>query len=104
MVLLQEKGDEEMKEYLEKVMFGQRIVNVINKGNMDYRLLYRGAKSLMRGNFEEWTTNPMCSVSGHHGVLRFAFIISVSGMMLKRGAGRETALQFVKARICGEAR
>lgn len=103
-VLLQEKGDEAMEECVENCVFRQRIVNVINEGNMDERFSNKGAKSLMRGKYEEWTTNSMCSLGGHHGVLRFAFTNSVSGMMLQRGAGGETTLQFVKARICVEAR
>lgn len=79
-VPLQEKDEEMMKEFEEKGMFRQRTVNVINKGNLDARFSFRDADSLMRGEYEEWTTNPMCSVGGHHGALRFDFTNSITGI------------------------
>lgn len=91
---LQEKDEEMMAEVEQKGMFRQRTVNVINKSNLDARFLFRDVDSLMRGEYEEWTTNPMCSVGGIRGALRFDFTNSITGIKVASDLTEKVELGF----------
>lgn len=102
-VPLQKKDEDLMKEMEEKDMFRQRTVNVINEGNLDARFLYREKpQDLLRGEYEEWTSNPICSLSGYHGALRMDFTDPISGIKVasdltgKIDLGDDSDLGFIK--------
>lgn len=80
-VPLQEADEKLMEEFEEKGTFRQRTVNVINEGNLDPRFLYRDEpENLLRGEYEEWTVNPICSLSGFQGSLRMDYTNPISGI------------------------
>lgn len=42
-------------------MRNHRLINIINPKNIDRRWKYRSGSRLMRGEYEQWSTRPMCS-------------------------------------------
>lgn len=51
----------------------QRVINVFNPGNLDRRLHYRVAPGQRRGEYEQWSTTPMCSSVRRNGEPRVDF-------------------------------
>lgn len=102
-VPLQEEDEKMMADFEERDMFRQRTVNVINEGNLNPEYLYRDSpQDILRGEYEEWTTNPICSLPGYHGALRMDFTSSISGIKVasdltdKLDLGSDSDLGFIK--------
>lgn len=99
---MQKEDEDLMKEMEEKGMFRQRTVNVINEDNLDPRFLYREKGDLLRGEYEEWTMNPICSLPGYHGSLRMDFTNPISGIKVasdltgKIDLGGDSDMGFMK--------
>ncbi len=45
----------------QKVSRGMRVVNVINPGNLDKRFMYREKGNILKGEYEQWVMQPLCS-------------------------------------------
>lgn len=58
----------------------KRSINAICRDDLNPNYLYRRPeKNLLRGQYEDWTTGPLCAEPGHRGMIRVDFTNPITG-------------------------